>query len=645
LPAGLNFGTSNGTIWGIPTVSQAMATTYTIWANNSGGSTSATITITINDEPPGPFEYIPENNTWTNNSYVNIGPSFINETSGNGSTWTLTNFRSLSPGWMGNNMYFLVGDTFYFDAYSASTGLELWAHNLSNGTTWQVADISSAYSSSPGRSMAVLVGDTIYFGASDGIKGEELWAHNASNHSTWLVADIRSGFSSSYPNDALLVGDTIYFSANDGTTGEELWAHDTSNHSTWQVANINTNPTASSQPGLWLLMVIGDTLYFSADDGSTGHELWAHDTSNSTTWQVADINSGSGDGLVSIESIGPLVGDTIYFSANDGSTGQELWAHNTTNATTWQVADVRSGSVGSNLQRGTLLGDTVYFSARDAIYGPQMWAHDTSNRSTWRVTAITGNGSNVGAPLKVVGDTIFFRATDGSTGYEFWAHDTSNSTTWQVADVNNGSNGSNPSIETSILIDDTLYFRAVVLNGRADLCAYNLSSINYQTNTGGNVTTWAINASLPSGLSFGTNNGTIYGTPTELWTQTSYMVWANNSGGSSVAYLNITVVEELANISYNPSTVTIVRGYTMANVSASNTGGDVISWGITPALPSGLSFDNGTIYGRPLSNMSATTFTIYANNSGGSATATLTLTINEPTPNIDYSPDNYTMTN
>ena len=69
-------------------------TSYMIWANNSGGSTSA-ITITINDEPPGPFEYIPENNTWTNNSYVNIGPSFINETSGNGSTWTLTNFRSL----------------------------------------------------------------------------------------------------------------------------------------------------------------------------------------------------------------------------------------------------------------------------------------------------------------------------------------------------------------------------------------------------------------------------------------------------------------------------------------------------------------------------------------------------------------------
>ena len=101
----------------------------------------------------------------------------------------------------------------------------------------------------------------------------------------------------------------------------------------------------------------------------------------------------------------------------------------------------------------------------------------------------------------VLGDTIYFDADDGSTGQELWAH--------------------------------------------------NPSSINYQTNTGGNVTTWAINASLPSGLTFSTTNGSIYGTPTELWTQTSYMVWANNSGGSSVAYLNITVVDELPTLSYS----------------------------------------------------------------------------------------------
>jgi len=41
-------------------------------------------------------------------------------------------------------------------------------------------------------------------------------------------------------------------------------------------------------------MLVGDTLYFDATDGSSGIELWAHDTSNASTWRVADIDSGSG---------------------------------------------------------------------------------------------------------------------------------------------------------------------------------------------------------------------------------------------------------------------------------------------------------------------------------------------------------------
>ena len=42
-----------------------------------------------------------------------------------------------------------------------------------------------------------------------------------------------------------------------------------------------------------MAILVGDTLYFSANDGSSGHELWAHDTSNASTWRVADIYSGT----------------------------------------------------------------------------------------------------------------------------------------------------------------------------------------------------------------------------------------------------------------------------------------------------------------------------------------------------------------
>ena len=247
VPAGLTFESSNGTFWGTPTVLQTSPITYTIWANNSGGSSSATVTITINDEAPGPFEYVPENNTWTNNSEVHLAPQFINGTTGNGSTWN-------------------------------------------------VADINSGTSSSwpgGGSTIELLVGDTMYFSADDGSTGVELWAHDTSNHSTWQVIDIQSGTGNGNPGyymDELLVGDTIYFDADDGSTGRELWAHDTSNQSTWKVADISSG-SSGSLPGRHMALLVGDTIYFDADDGSTGQELWAHDTSNLSTWQVVDIYS------------------------------------------------------------------------------------------------------------------------------------------------------------------------------------------------------------------------------------------------------------------------------------------------------------------------------------------------------------------
>ena len=206
----------------------------------------------------------------------------------------------------------------------------------------------------------------------------------------------------------------------------------------------------------------------------------------------------------------------------------------------------------------TVIGDTIYFDAPKSglpYVNRQLWAHDTSNKTSWIVHDFSpSGGQGISKQLMVVGDTIYFRAC----GYAncvpagLWAHDTSNQSTWLVE---NGSSGDG----TSFFVDGTLYTHTGNCNGYSPGCTlgYNLLSINYQTNTGGNVTTWAINGSLPSGLSFGTNNGTIYGTPTELWTQTSYMVWANNSGGSSVAYLNITIVDDLPTLSYAPSTLVL----------------------------------------------------------------------------------------
>ena len=165
-----------------------------------------------------------------------------------------------------------------------------------------------------------------------------------------------------------LVGDIIYFSADDGSTGQELWAHNTSSHSTWRVVDIRSG-SSTSYPGQMLRFVFGDTIYSLRTDGSTGVELWSHNTSSNSTSRVIDLNSGSINGIPTANYMnrnGIVVGDTIYFSAVDGSgTGMEMWAHDTSNDSTWRVTDINSG--GWQMVRATtwrFLSATPFISTR-----------------------------------------------------------------------------------------------------------------------------------------------------------------------------------------------------------------------------------------------------------------------------------------
>ena len=132
--------------------------------------------------------------------------------------------------------------------------------------------------------------------------------------------------------------------------------------------------------------------------------------------------------------------------------------------------------------------------------------------------------------------------------------------------------------------------------------------------------------------------------------ETSYMVWANNTGGSVEAYFNITVNDQLPALSYSPENLTLTKNQTSSDLplNATLTGpGAITSWEISPALPSGLTFEtsNGTIWGTPTTLRSLRTYTIWANNTGGSTSATVNITVNDELPNISYSPDWFVLTN
>ena len=165
----------------------------------------------------------------------------------------------------------------------------------------------------------------------------------------------------------------------------------------------------------------------------------------------------------------------------------------------------------------------------------------------------------------------------------------------------------------------------------------------------GAITSWALNnTSLPSGISFSTSTGTFSGTPTELWNTTAYMVWANNSGGSAVAYFNITVNDQVPELNISPENTTATNNTAITTIVITSTGpGEIVTWELEGTLPTGLTWTsaNQTIWGAPTELMTTTQYTIWANNTGGPVFATLNITVNDQVPGLNISPENTTATN
>ena len=174
------------------------------------------------------------------------------------------------------------------------------------------------------------------------------------------------------------------------------------------------------------------------------------------------------------------------------------------------------------------------------------------------------------------------------------------------------------------------------------------STTGVPTTSGGPVVTWSVSPTLPTGLNIDSSTGEIIGTPTILSTSTTYTITATNTGGSTTTTLDITVNDvPPSTITYSSSAYVETKDSAMTTGIPTVAGGPVVTWSISPGLPTGLSIDSSTgeISGTPTVLSTETTYTITATNTGGSATTTIDITVNDIIPSlVSYSPNSFTET-
>lgn len=363
---------------------------------------------------------------------------------------------------------------FIFAATTPATGTELFITDGTPAGTLLLSDINAGTASSNPGEGAMLNG-ILYFTADRLAEGRELWRTDGTPGGTAIVKDIVTGTgSSNYPNKFHLFSNGAYllFMARTPASGVELWRSDGSNGGTVLLKDINTNAADSS--GVESFFTLNSLVLFVANNFTNGFELWKTDGTPGGTVLVKDINPGITGSKASFYFGSIVFNNRAYFSADDGTNGEEIWGTNGTEAGTSLLKNIEPGA-GSSVDFVVLAVITpakfIFTSTNSTISRNQLWESDGTTAGTKLFKAFDGvdvpltlpnfNSSPTGNQTLFQGNKFFFTASTAAQGNELWISDGVDGTpahTQIVKDINPGSTDGIDASNGSYIYTSTTFF-------------------------------------------------------------------------------------------------------------------------------------------------------------------------------------------